>query len=279
MLKLLSVFLAAALLSGCGASSSLSSRHDTAAAIAGSAGMSESILQAGPFNLTSWQRLQQPGGIATVYIEGDGLAWLGKYRKSMNPTPPDPQALHLAAADKSGNVVYIARPCMYSGWSGEGGCPDRYWTTAMAAPEVIAAYNQALEQLKSRHQLTGFNLVGYSGGAAIAVLVAARRTDVATIRTVAGNTAYAVFTSGHGVTPISDSIDPVTVAPAVAHIPQLHFIGGRDKIVPFTVYEGWKQASGNSACVHATVVPENTHKDGWTENWAKYLSAPVFCGQ
>lgn len=277
MNKLALFFLTATLLSGCAAASSISSRHDTAAGIAGSAGMNEMVLQAGTFNLTSWERVQQPGTIADVYIEGDGLAWLDKHRKSLNPTPPDPLALRLAAADRSSNVIYIARPCQYTGWNGDGSCPDIYWTTGVAAPEVIAAYDQALNALKAHYQLTGFNLIGYSGGAAIAVLAAARRSDVLSLRTIAGNLDYAAFSALHEVSPIKDSIDPVTVAPALANIPQLHFIGGEDKIVPYGIYDAWKQASGNSACVHSTVMPENTHNRGWAENWASYLGVPVFC--
>ena len=277
MNKLILILLSVTILSGCGASSSLSSRHETATGIAGSASMTERILQAGPFNLTAWEHVQRPGAVADVYIEGDGLAWLDKYRKSMNPTPPDPLALHLAAADKNSNVIYMARPCQYSGWNGDGGCPDKYWTTGTAAPEVIAAYDQALNDLKTRYQVTGFNLIGYSGGAAVAVLVAAKRTDVLSIRTVAGNTDYAAFSAVHEVSPISDSIDPVSVAVTISRIPQQHFIGGKDKIVPHDIFDGWKQASGASACVHATVRPENTHNKGWAEEWPALLDIPVSC--
>ena len=277
MIKLILTLLTMTMLSGCGASSSLSTRHETAAGIAGPAGMSERILPAGIFNLTAWERIQQHGATVNIYIEGDGLAWLDKYRKSMNPTPPDPLALHLAAADKNRNVIYLARPCQYTGWNGDGGCPDKYWTTGTAAAEVIAAYDQALNDLKARYQVTGFNLIGYSGGAAVAVLVAAKRTDVLSIRTVAGNTAYAVFAAVHEVTPISDSIDPVTAAPAVARIPQQHFIGGKDKVVPHDIFDGWKQASGSSTCVHAAVRPENTHDKGWAEDWPVLLDVPLSC--
>jgi len=269
--KLVLILLTMTILSGCGASSSLSTRHETAAGIAGAAGMNERILQTKVFNLTTWERIQQPGTVADIYIEGDGLAWLDKYRKSMNPTPPDPLALHLAAADKNVNVIYVARPCQYTGWNGNGGCPDIYWTTGSAAPEVIAAYNQALDDIKTRYRMTGFNLVGYSGGAAIAVLVAAGRQDILSLRTVAGNTDYAAFTSVHEVSPMQDSIDPISAAPAIAHIPQQHFIGEK------AIFDGWKQASGTSPCVHSTIVPDNTHDKGWAEKWPDLLALPFSC--
>jgi hypothetical protein len=270
-------FLTIAFLTACAANSSIETRHDTAASIGASAGMTERVLPAGVFNLTSWERVQQPGAAADIYIEGDGLAWVSRYRASMNPTPPDPLALHLAAEDKSRNVIYIARPCQYTGWNGDGACPDLYWTTGTAAPEVIAAYAQALSDIKARDHITGFNIIGYSGGAAIAVLVAAKRSDVLSIRTVAGNTDYAAFTAVHEVSPIKDSIDPVTVAAADSHIPQQHFIGEKDKTVPRDVFDGWKQASGTTACVHATIVPDNTHEKGWAEKWPELLNTPISC--
>lgn len=261
-------------LSGC---ATLASRHDTAAEIAASAHMNERVLSAGVFNLTAWERVQKPEAPADVYIEGDGLAWLDKYTKSLNPTPPDPLALRLAAADKNENVIYLARPCQYTGWNREGACPDLYWTSGSAAPEVIVAYQQALDGLKARYHLTGFNLIGYSGGAAIAVLAAAGRQDVLSIRTVAGNTDYDAFAAFHKVSPLKDSIDPVTVAVNVAHVPQLHFIGGKDKVVPEAVYNGWNQASGESPCIHSKLILANDHAKGWVEAWPELLAVPVLC--
>lgn len=277
MKKQLFCLLTISFLTACGAAnSSLETRHDTAAGIAASAGMSERVLPAGVFSLTSFERVTQSGA-ADVYIEGDGLAWVSKYRASLNPTPPDPLALHLAAEDKAANVIYLARPCQYTGWTKEGACPELYWTTGVSAPDVIAAYQQALDDIKARTHVSGFNLIGYSGGAAIAALVAAKRADVASIRTVAGNTDHAVFTSVHGVTPLADSIDPATAAMADSHIPQLHFIGGNDKVVPQNVFEGWKQASGASACVHSEIVDGNTHEKGWIEKWPELLARPLSC--
>jgi len=268
------ITLATIALTGC---SSLSSRHDTAAGIADSAHMHERILQAGVFNLTAWERVQKPGAPVDLYIEGDGLAWLDKYTKSLNPTPPDPLALHLAASDRSDNVIYLARPCQYTGWNKEEACPDLYWTTGSAAPEVIVAYQQALDGLKARYHVTGFNLIGYSGGAAIAVLAAAGRQDVLSIRTVAGNTDYAAFSAVHAVSPMKDSIDPVSVAAGVSHVPQLHFIGGKDKVVPESVFNGWNQASGESSCIHSKIIVGNDHVKGWAEAWPELLAVPVLC--
>ncbi len=275
--SLFSGFLALTVLGGCATVSSLSVRHETAARIAASAGMHERVVHAGIFNLTTWQRIEKSSAPVDLYIEGDGLAWLGKYTKSPNPTPPDPVALRLAAEDPAPNVIYMARPCQYTGWNESGPCLDIYWTSGVTAPEVIAAYNQALDGIRKDYNVTGFNLVGYSGGAAIAMLVAARRHDVLSIRTVVGNTDYAAFVAIHNVSPLKDSIDPTSVASEIAGIPQRHFIGGKDSVVPQDVFDGWKRASGTYFCMHETVVVGNSHEKGWARKWPSLLRIPVFC--
>lgn len=270
-------FLVVANLGGCGASSSLSSRHATAMEIGSSATMTERVIPAGQFNLSVWERITKHDDPVNIYIEGDGLAWLDAHTKSMNPTPPDPLALHLAAADRADNVIYIARPCQYTGMNRDGSCSDIYWTTGRTAPEVIQSFQQALNNIKKLYNISGFNLIGYSGGAAVAALVAAERTDVLSLRTVAGNTDYTTFSNFHSVSPMNGSINPITVAAKLAKLPQMHFIGGDDKTVPSIIFDSWKQASGATSCVQSTVVPNVAHEKGWIERWSGLLSAPVEC--
>jgi len=256
---------------------SLASRHDTADGITAPASLVERIIPAGPFNLTSWSRMTKFGAPARVYIEGDGLAWVSRSEESLNPTPPDPLALRLAAADKSDNVVYLARPCQYTGLSAGGPCPDTYWTQGKTAPEVIDAYEKALDAIKAQYGITGFELIGYSGGAAVAVLAAAGRQDVASIRTVAGNTNYAVFTALHKIDAISGSLKPEDTAEKLARVPQVHFIGSDDKTVPMAVFNGWKQASHDASCLRADIVDGAAHDKGWAEKWPELLKLAPSC--
>lgn len=265
------------LLSGCALSSSPAERLRTAQEIAAAAALTQETRQAGPFALTSFARVTQAGGPANLYIEGDGLAWLDKHTVSPNPTPPDPVGLRLAAADGAPNVIYLARPCQYTGRADGQRCDEKYWTQAQSAADVIAAYEAALDALKAEKGLSGFHLIGYSGGAGIAALVAAGRTDVLSLRTVAGNTDHAAFTALHKVSAIADSVDPVTAAPRLARLPQRHFVGEKDKTVPVEVFEGWRAASGASRCVQLTVVPGNTHSKGWAEAWSALLTKTPSC--
>jgi hypothetical protein len=256
----------------CGCQGAPSVRLGTAQGIAASAGMAQRDIAAAPFLIRSYERIGDPGRAnARVYIEGDGLAWLSANRPSPDPTPIDPVALSLARADRSANVIYLARPCQYTGLASGGVCPDRYWRGARFAPEVIAAMNGAIDDAKRRHGLRGIELVGYSGGAAIAVLAAARRGDVVSIVTVAGNLDNDAFIRLHQVSPMPASLNPADVAARIARIPQRHFVGGGDWIVPVGIYQSYRARAGQEARIGVTIVPEADHQHGWTERWRGLL--------
>jgi len=265
---ILCLFIALLCLSAC-SRISVDKRGDDAKKIATKANMGEQIIKAKLFDLTTWQRVEDPYATVNVYIEGDGLAWLNKRKASNNPTPVDPIGLKLAALDRGSNVIYIARPCQYTGWNKDGYCSSVYWTTGRTAPEVIESFQSALDQIKEQYHSYKFNLIGYSGGASVAVLVAAGRNDVKSIRTVAGNTAYEIMSAYHQVSPMSDSIDPISVAYELRDTPQLHFVGGDDKVVPINVFNKWAAVSNNSACVKNFVIEDAEHNDGWVEQWGR----------
>jgi hypothetical protein len=123
----------------------------------------------------------------TVYIEGDGLAWLTSSIVSDDPTPRKPVGLELALRHPNSAVAYLARPCQYVEKADWRDCGKKYWTSHRFAPEVIAASNAAIDALKNRAGASKLVLIGYSGGGAVAALVAARRHDVVQLITVAGN--------------------------------------------------------------------------------------------
>jgi pimeloyl-ACP methyl ester carboxylesterase len=272
---LLLMLAAVLLLAGCG---SPAARHDVAREIAEKGQFAERQVPADPFLLTVFERVQTGNATtADVYIEGDGLAWLGRHRPSPDPSPTDPVALRLAAADPAAAVAYIARPCQYSRLTTEGACPQKYWTSARFAPEVITALGAALDDLKARHHLTGFNLVGFSGGAAAAALVAARRNDIVSLRSVAGNLDSRLFSQLHNVSPLALSLEPAEAAPKLATVPQHHFVGGEDLVVPADIPRSFIAKAGPSHCLRLTVVPGLAHDGDWPEQWPELLKAPLDC--
>jgi pimeloyl-ACP methyl ester carboxylesterase len=272
-------------LSGCGAG--LSARNGLADKIAHAGGaqnkLSIDVIHAKPFYLTSYaptptrHRAGDQPRMGRVYIEGDGLAWVSKTRPSLNPTPIDPYGLRLAMADGYAERVYLARPCQYSGWDSQGLCPTKYWTTHRYAAEVVQAYTDALNQLKAQRGWASIELVGYSGGGAMALLVARGRNDIAAIRSVAGNLDIDAHSRLHEVDLMPYSLNPANYASDLASIPQNHFVGRADLIVPAVIARSYARKAGRSECIQIDEQGGVTHGKGWIDIWPRLLQKPFSC--
>jgi pimeloyl-ACP methyl ester carboxylesterase len=239
-------------------------------------GLSKERLRTSVFPLTSYHRLEAPGEALTVYIEGDGIPFRNAHQISPDPTPAHPTMLELASMDPSPNVAYLARPCQYDGSAATAPCEPAYWTDKRFSEEVIASMNEAVDLLRSKVGTGQVHLVGFSGGGAVAVLVAARRQDVASIRTIAGNLDPAAVNRHHRVAPLEGSLDPMSAARRVSTIPQRHFTGTKDRVVPAGIAEDFRRASGGT-CVQVTPIEGAGHHEGWVERWKALLKLPVSC--
>lgn len=254
-------------------------RPETAHRLAAPAFMHERVIPAAPFALTAYERVRETGGNATIYIEGDGQAWLSRRLPSGDPTPVNPVALHLATRDNGQNVIYLARPCQYSkGLNAYAPCDDRaWWTSKRLAQEVLDSMNAALNDIKKRYGIKKFDLVGFSGGGGVAVLLGTERKDISSIRTVAGNLDHDTFTAYHGISPMGGSINPLDAAAKTASIPQRHFVGEWDDVVPQGIVAEYLKAAGNDRCIQYSIVKEATHEKGWVNKWPELLKEPVRC--
>ena len=229
----------------------------------------------GTLPLMGLVRLEKPGKPVTVYLEGDGRAWLTPGRPSPDPTPRHPVALKLARVDPSPNVAWLARPCQYQMLQAPGDCEARHWTHARYGGEILDVINEALDSVAAGNN-GGLHLVGHSGGGAIAALLAARRDDVLSLRTVAGNLDHRTFTDYHGVTPMHASLNPAARAQALEDIPQIHFSGTGDTVVVPEVIEAFRNAMADERCVRRQTV-EADHRDGWEEAWPSLLEERPVC--
>lgn len=223
---------------------------------------------AGGFDLTVLHRGLGGAAPLHVYIEGDGHAWRTRYRPARDPTPRDPLALRLAMADPAPAVAYVARPCQYLDAAARATCPPRYWTSHRYAPEVVAALAEVLRDLVRRHGATAKPVViGYSGGGAIALLLAARGAPASAVVTVAANLDLGAWTGLHGVSPLTGSLDPAR-EPAASAVLQLHLVGERDRIVPPAIARSFAAASGLPAAA-VRVVPGFDHHCCWARAWRR----------
>lgn len=251
---------------------SVADRIMHAGEIAREGGLAPSVFQAGGFAIQSFARGQ--GDDLTIYIEGDGFAWQSRTQPSTDPTPLNPLALRLAVRDPATAVAYLGRPCQYVD---SPTCNRRYWGASRFSEEIIAAMDEAVSAAKSSAGAARVHLVGYSGGGAVVALLAARRGDVASLRTVAGYVDHVRLNAHYGVSPLDGSLDPMAVAPDLAAIPQLHFAGGEDGLIPPWVAEGFVAAQGDNACARVEVVAGAGHAQGWAPAWPQLLAMPLPC--
>lgn len=259
------------LISGC--STSFTTRLKVADAIAAKGNMEPKIVKGGKFWIRTYQKILDPNLPYVFYIEGDGFAFKNKFTISDDPTPRSHTMIRLAMSDYRSNVVYVARPCQYLEEGAIEHCDNAYWTRKRLSPEVIDAMNDVIKNISGRQPI---DLVGYSSGGGVAVLIASRNNNVRSVTTVAGLLDHRLFTEHHHVLDMIGSLNPIDVAYKIRKIPQLHISGGRDTIVRPFIIDSYVKAS-KSECVRHEIIPGATHDSGWQKSWKNILDTPVRC--
>lgn len=266
------LFLAMLLLAAC-VGRGLDDRRASAATLAAARNWQVLRLAVSPLPLVAYV----PGSVIatetlTVYIEGDGLAWLARSAASDDPTPRRALALEMALKHWPGTAVYLGRPCQYLQAAEMDDCDPAYWTNRRFSPEVLDSTEHAISLLKRRFGATRLVLVGYSGGGAIAALVAARRDDVVRLVTVAGNLDHARWTRHHRVPALAGSLNPALEWQRLRGVPQLHLVGADDANVPAWIAESYASAFAASERPEVRVLPGFDHQCCWAERWPELFS-------
>jgi hypothetical protein len=225
-------------------------------------GLEPQVIPSEPFHLQVFKRITDSRSPLHVYIEGDGFAWRNASTPSDNPTPLNPVALNLAMMDPGKNVLYIGRPCQYV----EGPCEEKYWTFERFAPEVIQATQRVVEHFQRPNQT--LCLIGFSGGANIAALLATRLKAVACLETVVGNTDHVLLHELHHVHQLDPrNLNAADEATALARVKQTHHVGEKDTVVPYSVAESLYQKMGRPSHAVIRTYPQLTHTHGWETIW------------
>lgn len=209
--------------------------------------------------------------VMRVYIEGDGRAWITSRTASDDPTPHKSMAPGFAIDDPSPSI-YLARPCQYIL---SANCNTSLWTSKRFSQEVIQAESEVLDTLKSQFGVQGFELVGYSGGGAVALLLAAARDDVLQVQTIAGNIDPQAWTELKHITPLTGSLNPVDYAERLAKVPQRHLIGMNDTVVPPGVSKAY-MLKVQPICGETVYIPAD-HYSGYEMSWKANRNKPVDC--
>jgi pimeloyl-ACP methyl ester carboxylesterase len=219
----------------------------------------------GPDGLLTYRR-GESGQRMVVYIESDGAPWRRADEPPADPTPIQQIVLRMAVADPSEAVVYMGRKCQYLSEAELGKCDPDLWMLGRFRPDAIAATNRSIDAVKKMFGASSIALVGYSGGGAMAALVASRRGDVDCLVTLAAPLDTQAWTAAIGVTPLRNSLNPALEAPRLQAMRQTHFRGGRDAVVPKASLQRFLQAVPNANVID---LEDFDHDCCWASRWAQ----------
>jgi dienelactone hydrolase len=254
-------------LTGCGNLPSTAERIQHIASSAAQHGWKSHIIEGEQFDLLAFLPPQDTAqSLLTIYIEGDGNAWKNRFEASDDPTPV--KAIALALALLHPGAVYLSRPCQ----SIKGPlCTPEFWTSGRFSEPVINATNKAIDNLKARYQADALQLIGYSGGGSVAALIAARRSDVKRLVTVAGNLDHGGWTKYHGVSALLTSLNPADFRESLKTTTQYHLVGQDDKIVPPQLAQDFIAKFSPTADIILHIVPDFDHHCCWQKQWRTLL--------
>lgn len=266
--SLASLVLSGALLGGC------QSPQQALSELPSQYGHRLEVISAHPFPLLAGLPPAAPASPRLrVYVEGDGHAWATRSQPSLDPTPRKLLVARLAFDDPTPSV-YLARPCQFVS---AAGCHTGLWTNERFSRQVLASLGEALDALKQRYGNSEFELIGYSGGAALALLLAAHREDVAQVQTLAGNLSPHQWVESLRLTPLQGSLEPLDYAHRLAAIPQRHLVGDRDKVVPANLSLRYIHSLETAACVERVVLVGVSHDQGWEVKWRAWRGLALRC--
>lgn len=198
--------------------------------------------------------------VLRIYLEGDGAAWWAHRLAPADPSPSTSVALRLAVSDAHRPVAYLARPCQFLDAVQRQSCPIEWWTSARWGPQVLAQAQQAIDALKRVSGAQRLQLIGHSGGGTLAVLLAASRSDVGCLVTLASPLDIDAWADHHRVARLQGSLNPADLSVAASSSVAVHFFGDRDATVPVSAAGRYAQR-----LLHGQIVVMTGH--GHTEGW------------
>ena len=208
-----------------------------------------------PYVIANWYKIEKPGQTLKVYIEGDGHSFDENGVPTDNPTPKSVFVRELAANDPSPNVAYIARPCQFL----QVACREEDWTDGRFSKNIVRSMDRAVTALMKKAQASKVVLIGFSGGAQVAGLVAVQQPErVQKLITIAGVLDQEAWTAYHGDSPLTKSMNLKDYRDVLKKIPQVHYVGGKDPVVPPELVQNFAEKGT------VIVVPKADHGDGFS---------------
>ncbi len=202
-----------------------------------------------------------------VYLEGDGRGVV-RGRVTDDPTPSRAMGFELARWDPAPLVLYLARVGQFQP-SQTGQAYQPYWANKRLAEEAVSAASRAIDKAKADSGASQIHLVGYSGGGGLALLLAQRRSDVLSLVTVAGLLDTQWWVEEKKFQPLTGSLNPARQALLLTNLPQIHFYGRDDEIIPPQMSAHFETLAP-FAQFSRVELPTN-HWRAWPEIWPQLL--------
>lgn len=183
-----------------------------------------------------------------IYLEGDG-----------NPNPTDQIALYYAQKDPSTNVIYMARPCQ---WSDDKVCKDEpeIYREQRFHPQIIRETQEIILLLIDKYQAPYVELVGFDGGATVALNLA-NKLSVKRVITIAGILDTVSYTYQNNLPEMTDAENPADNLLGLAQVAQIHYVGEDDQITPIKVAERFVRQMNNPKSAVVKKVPGVGHSN------------------
>jgi len=201
-----------------------------------------------------------------VYLGGDGIPWLDVMTYSEDPTPTNPLVLQLMNQDDVPSL-YLGRPC-YHGLSKTSPCNYFYWTDGRYSPKIINNMRDAIKQLVETYEVKKLTLIGFSGGGALATLLANKIPHTHAVVTVAGVLDTNAWIQLHHYSPLKGSLNPAEQPPLKQHIRQTHLVGDKDKNIPSSINSKFLNKQYSTEIIH---FKQADHTCCWEEYWPKIV--------
>ena len=233
--------------------------------LARSAGLRKQIVQGTLHSHVVYEKGGPTAARLMVFLEGDGSPWGNSgMTPAADPTTGNPLALRLMLATEAASI-YVARPCYQERTDAE--CSAERWTNGRYSEAVVASMVGAIRNESAKYAARELTIVGYSGGGALAVLIAERLDNVVAVITIGANLDIAAWAGEHHYLPLTQSLNP-----AKSERPhpwaEFHFNGAKDPVVPAATADAYFQRYPQA---QRFIIENADHVCCWEEDWPGLL--------